>query len=233
MFIFNGETTDEHGVVVQFYPDTVHAARSVTTVHVPGRSGDLVIDDESFENCPQLYDVYLRRNANGTCAAAANVARWLLSPVGYCRLEDSYDPSAFRLARFVGPLDVDNVLNRYGTATLEFDCKPQRFLKLGELPMTLTAPTTLHNPGMESLPLITVYGSGAGTVTVGGVTVDIKSLDEYVILDCDVQNAYKGLENKNNTIYAPKFPTLPPGDVQITWSGGVERVEIVPRWWTL
>lgn len=111
---------------------------------------------------------------------------------------------------------------------------PQRFLKIGEIPMTLTAPKTIHNPGMEALPLITVYGTGAGSVTVGGVTVDIKSLDEYVILDCDTQNAYRGiLENKNNTISAPEFPTIPPGESRVGWTGGVERVEIVPRWWVL
>lgn len=139
------------------------------------------------------------------------------------------------MAAFLSSLEPEMVGSfcRAGTFDIPFNCKPQRFLKSGEISMPLTAPTTLSNPGMESLPLITVYGTGAGTVTVGGVTVDIKSLDDYVILDCDTQNAYKGPQNKNSTIYAPKFPTIPPGESLLTWSGGVDRVELIPRWWKL
>jgi phage-related protein len=86
---------------------------------------------------------------------------------------------------------------------------------------------------MESRPLITVYGAGAGTLTAGGRTVQLKSLDGWLTLDCDLQNAYKGTQNKNNTIFAPEFPVLPPGESAVTWTGGVTRVEIIPRWWTL
>ena len=30
-----------------------------------------------------------------------------------------------------------------------------------------------------------------------------------------------------------KLPELPEGKTQITWTGGITAVEVIPRWWTL
>jgi phage-related protein len=233
MFAFNGESSDMHGVVVQYYPGVAHGKRTVTTEHIPGRNGDRAVYDGSFANCTQTYEVYLRGGRDGISQTADDVAQWLLSPTDYCRLEDSYSPDVFRLAQFSGPLEIENILNRFGTATLEFDCKPQRFYKSGETAITMEEPGMLYNSGMEAQPLITVYGTGPGTLTIGNTAVTIKSMDQYVILDCEKGNAYKPGENKNSTIYAVPFPTLAPGENNITWSGGVTKIEMIPRWWTI
>ena len=68
---------------------------------------------------------------------------------------------------------------------------------------------------------------------IGEYSVQFKNIEEYVMLDCDTQNAYKGTENKNNTISAATFPKLEHGENQIGWSGGITGIEITPRWWTL
>ena len=96
----------------------------------------------------------------------------------------------------------------------------------------------LLNPtAFTALPLITVYGTGEGTVTVGDITVRIKVMEDHLILDSDTQNAYTEADgvmtNQNYNIYAPVFPQLEPGVNQISWTGGVARLEIIPRWWTL
>ena len=83
------------------------------------------------------------------------------------------------------------------------------------------------------MPLIRVSGTGAGNLYIGKYTVVIKSIDDYVMLDSDTQNAYKGTINKNSTISAPEFPVLEPGESGINWSGGITSVEIIPRWWTV
>lgn len=231
-FTFAGKNSRDYGVYITGNKSFGCPAREHEDISIPGRNGTLHIDRKRFQDAKVTYECAIIQNFNANIEALRAL---LMSQSGYARLEDTYHPEAYRMAMLSGGINpTPGPRNRTGAFTLEFDCKPQRFLKLGEIPQTLTAPQTLYNPGMEALPLITVYGSGAGTVTVGGVTVDIKSLDEYLILDCDTQNAYKGiLENKNNTIYAPKFPTIPPGESRVAWTGGVERVEIVPRWWIL
>ena len=61
----------------------------------------------------------------------------------------------------------------------------------------------------------------------------MKNLDGVLYLDSDTQNAYNNNGNQNMNINAPSFPTLPGGETQIAFSGGINRVEIVPRWWEL
>lgn len=70
-------------------------------------------------------------------------------------------------------------------------------------------------------------------LTIGDCVVEVKELDKVLFLDSDTQNAYNNNGNQNMNINAPTFPTLTDGDTQIAFSGGIERVEIVPRWWEL
>jgi phage-related protein len=83
------------------------------------------------------------------------------------------------------------------------------------------------------LPVITLYGQGAGLLTVGGCIVEVKALDGFLYLDSETQNAYNNNVNQNLNINAPAFPVLDDGEINIAFTGGIERVEIIPRWWEL
>ena len=115
-----------------------------------------------------------------------------------------------------------------------FDCKPQRFVKAGENVVVFTENGSLFNQyGQTALPFITLYGQGAGRFTIGDCVVEVKALDGALYLDSDTQNAYNNDGNQNMNINAPVFPTLPDGEIRIEFSGDIERIEIVPRWWEL
>lgn len=232
---FAGRSSEDFRVVVEHYPDYPSPERNVEIVAVPGRNGDLHFDGGNFRNYPQRYDVYLSAMKDGLPTVAANAAAWLFTPVGYQRLEDSYNPDVFRMAYFAGPMDIASVFNRFGRTTLEFECKPQRWLKSGEETVSITASgAVVSNPtAFAALPYIKVYGSGAGELSVGQITCTFLDIDEYIELDSDLQNAYKETDNKNSTVSIPQFPALQPGDNAITWSGGITSIEIVPRWWTI
>lgn len=229
-----GVSSDDVGVVVERYPALPRPRRKYTTITVPGRNGVLLLDENAYENYTQPYDIYIRGGNKHLPQKARAVTSWLCAPQGYQRLEDGYEPDVYRMAYYEGPTDIENILNSFGRATIEFNCKPQRFLRSGERAIRLESPGVLANPTcFEALPLITVYGSGAGILAVGGVTLAINSISGYLVLDSDTQNAYKGTENKNAAISGQDFPTLPAGDTAVSWSGGITAVEIVPRWWTL
>lgn len=212
------------------------AEPNVKTVSVPGRNGDLHIFGGSYKNvsgearCFALEPEYVETVLHA-------VSKWCLLSSGYHKLQTSEEPAHYRLARIaVGP-ETEIRLRRLAPFTIRFDCKPQRFLISGDHPQNLTAPTVLHNDGFPALPIIKVYGIGDGTLTVGGITVNLLGLEDTITLDCEMQNAYREvggvLENMNLHIYAPEFPNLPPGDTAVSWTGGVQRVEIIPRWWTV
>ena len=213
------------------------AERDQEIFSVDGRNGDLIIDKGRYRNVLVKYPVSIARDFQANAAA---LRHFLGSLRGYVRIEDEYHPYAFRIGCLVGSIDFAvGHLHRFGEATLTFNCKPQRFLIAGEIPYEFQNPSRISNHTNEiALPLITVYGNGAGEVSVGGVTVSILSLEDQITLDCENQNAYRQVgdappENKNGEIFAPVFPSLNPGNNNVSWTGGITSVEIIPRWWTL
>lgn len=235
MIYWAGRSSDDVHVIVERYPSVTLAGRKLDAQAVPGRNGDLLFEQNAYQNYIQSYEVYMSAERIRLPRAMREVANWLCGPSGYQKLEDDYDVETYRRAYFAGPLDVESIMHRFGRATIEFSCQPQRFLRAGDQTMELSQGEALLNPtAFTALPLITVAGTGAGTLTVGGATVTINSMPRgIVVLDSDTQNAYYGAFNLNSTVSASEFPTLPAGESPVRWTGGITSVKIKPRWWTL
>lgn len=235
-FTFGEKSTKDFGMHVEKFPALNSAMRKYTAVSVPGRSGTLHMDEGAFENYQQSYECYFHGDKPAPEAAHA-IKAWLLSGEGYRKLQDVYDPEHYRMAYFAGPLDVDNRLNRYGKCVVNFDCAPQAYLVIGDEVSEFTAAGVITNPtAFDAEPIIHVYGSGSGSVSVNGTTVQILEITDVITLDCQMQNAYRQLgdsaaENKNSVVSASVFPKLSPGDNGISFDGGITKVEIIPRWW--
>ena len=232
-FIFDGIESHRYGIYLAG-PATADAPqRDVTATQVPGRSGDLLLDNGRFLNQELHYQCAVVQEFETRFAA---IKTEILQRQGYCRLEDTIHPEEYRLACFAGPVEAQTTpYNRAGQFELRFNCKPQRFLKRGERAIRLTqSGAVLRNPGMPALPLFRVEGGGAGTLRVNGTEVEfLEDFSGPVLLDCDTQDAWFGAGNKNNEIRAPEYPALAPGENRIEWSGGVTAVTVTPRWWTL
>ena len=155
---FNGQSSADFGLIVEYFPESVHAARRGELIPIPGRNGVIIREDGAYDTYSQTFQIWFRNTLNrDTFQTARDVAEWLLGASGFCRLEDTYEPEHFRLARFVGPLNVETVLRNHGRATLEFDVQPQRYLKSGETPLTFTvgSSATIMNPTQfEARPLL-------------------------------------------------------------------------------
>lgn len=233
IIMWAGKSSLDVNVVVERYPNQPGPSRRFEAIQIPGRNGDLFIDSGAYDNYIQEYQIYFNANKWKTPTGARYVRAWLQSPVGYQRLEDSYDPDYYRVAYYSGPTEIENAMNLFGQATISFNCKPQRWRKDGEIPIPLSEHNSLYNELFPALPLIKVNGTAAGNLYVGSYTVEIKELDGYMMIDCESQNAYKDTLNKNNEILAKAFPVLQPGENTISWDGGISDIEITPRWWTI
>lgn len=229
---FNGQTSKDFGLHISGGGTYNAPEREVTTYTVPGRNGDLIVDNGRYSNIVVSYEAFIIQSF---AKNAERVRFWLAGAPGYHRLEDSYHPDYFRMGYYSGGLDFETgFLNWHGSCTLSFNCKPQRFLKSGEFPVVIGASgDSLYNAYMPALPLIQLTGNGAGTLVVNDTMVTVKSMSGSLTLDCDLQNAYKGTENQNANINAPVFPALQNGENIIGWSGGITGVSIMPRWWTI
>lgn len=239
-FSLGGEFSEDYGIIMTAPPDLVTAERDVERFSVSGRNGDLVVDKGRYKNVTISYKcAVVPSDGEDYREMAIHVAELLRPACEYQRLENTYDPWHFRMARVSSQVSIESIVEQAGKFTVNFDCKPQRFLVSGESKVTYESAGTIVNPTSETaIPLITVYGTEAGEVSVAGVTVQIKEIQDQITLDCDIQDAYRqvadsGPENCNGKIYAPEFPVLQPGVNGISFTGGITKVEIIPRWWTL
>lgn len=232
---YNGRSTREIGLEVETFPTYQAPRRSYEKVHIPGRNGDLLIDGGSWENAIREYEVSIGSYSRHYYEMANAVSEWLHSAVSYAVLTDSYESEYYRLAIYLEETSISNLFNHGGKGTIAFDCKPQRFLKSGDVPITIAGQTTIQNPtGFTALPIINVYGSGSGTLVVGDYTVTISNIGTEIVIDSEIQDAYLGTANKNPMITIPNgFPKLETGLTTIGFSGGITKVEVIPKWFTL
>jgi phage-related protein len=230
---FAGKSSNLFNIVVNGLPNIPRPERKMEVVAIPGRNGDLIFQQNAWSNYEQTYEIYIdARWQRDVYKIAYAVSQWLFQD-GYQILKDIYNPDTYRYAYFKGPIDLENLLNTFGHATITFVCKPQRYLYSGNLRQVFTSAGRIHNPTVfNALPEITVHGSGSGALIINGCTVTMTDTNE-VILDCENQNAYRDESNMNNTVSADEFPVLSKYWNSFSWSGGITGIDIIPHWWVL
>lgn len=131
----DGISSDTVFLTVEKYPARRLPKKKFETISIPGRNGDIILDDGGYESYTQIYDVFVSAEKAGTNMAKAvnGINSWLYnSRRGFVELSDDYDKDVYRLAYFAGGNDVSNIFDRHGRASLEFFCKPQRFATAGK-----------------------------------------------------------------------------------------------------
>lgn len=228
-FVYDGQNSRDFGVYISGDAVFNAAARSINTVAVPGRNGTLTIDNGRFENVELTYPAFIYDNFRVNIAGLRN---FLLSKPGYRRLEDTYHPELYMMARYVSGLEVEPVQNkRAGEFTLVFDRMPQRYLKAGEQALEFTADGSLMNPTLYAAkPLIRVYGNGS--FGIGSKTITIVNNPGYVDIDSEIMDAFYGAVNCNSNMTGD-FPLLDPGETGVSLGTGITKLVITPRWWVL
>lgn len=105
-------------------------SRDVTQIHVPGRNGDILVDNGGWNNVDVTYfSCCILSNFREN---VAKLRGYLLANPGYHELTDPYNPDEVRYAEFRGPFTPEAFTSRGNNAgmfDLTFNCKPQRFLR--------------------------------------------------------------------------------------------------------
>ena len=228
-FEFNGIKSNDYGLIISNKDIYSAPAPDVSFVSVPGRNGDVLIDNSRFQNVTVSYDVAFRN----VKSRAAAIKLWLCR-AGYFVLTDTYQPAYFRLAAFSSNLKIDELIENVGQAQISFNCKPFMYSFAGRETITLTEPGTVTNPeAFAALPYIKIIGGGDITLFIGARAYAVRSVESYVELDSELMAAYKGSVLCNDKINFSEFPVFPPGENSVSWTGAVTQIKIVPRWRTM
>ena len=229
-FVLNGVPSTDYGVYLATANMMDAPERDYSEVTIPGRSGTLLHDNGRWSNGTLTVTAYIH---DGIREKAQAFRTFLLSLPGYVRYEDTLRPEEYRMVRVSGGFEISTSDRIGGSFNITFSCKPYRYVKEGEEPITLMQSGIIHSEWiMPSKPLLRVYGWGTLQVGTGSLTI-ASDIGEYVDIDCEIKDAYMGENNRNSFVTVREWPELICGDNAIVLPSTVTKIEITPRWVTL
>ena len=237
-FIYNGISSLEYGIQIEHYPVYPVPERVFETLEIPGRNGDLIRYTGGMRNVVQPYDIFFKPSVPdaNSYMVASEVARWLNTPISYAQLEDSYRPGIFKNAIFTGPADWQMHFAKYGKTTLEFNCQPQSWIKDGQEIIADQNGSILYNAYKTAKPMIYISGNGNCSVGIGAYSIGVETVGDWRLIVDSENETYRtpGGVSPVDVEISFGYPVLAErGETQISFSGGVTDLRIVPRWWTL
>jgi len=206
--------------IVRQAPTMTYPKRRYKTYTVPGRSGDIYIPDESYDNFTKSYELFLygmkndpyeeedpddplpsfdgRTNIKDLTNICWQIQGWLTEPKGYATLQDDETGiNRTRLAYYTGNLNVAEDLLRFGRATISFSVRPELFIGdpisgYKTLNITSEERSSHESPtrGGNAKPLISISIPPKQTITDKGQTI-VKRFPFYVY-------CYYGRNSYNN-----------------------------------
>lgn len=197
---FDGVDLTTYGLYVSGDKTFNSPEKNIKKVSIPGRSGDLLIWDGTYKNVKLKYNSILIENFSQN---AENLRNFLLSRDGYVKLSDDYHPNEYRLASYSGPLEFSPVRLAAGTATLEFNCRPERFLNSGETLFYVHEGNSIENPTMQpAYPYLLVASDNNNTTTIrcdcyrdadyiATYTMEVAPRSYSVMIDCETMDCWK------------------------------------------
>lgn len=237
IIMFNGVSSEDYGILVEHPPGYQTPERDYEVTHIPGKNGDVLFDTGSYSNAERQYQIAFGNLVEDYFTQASKVSKWLHEPNGYARLEDSYEPDTFRMAYFKDSMDLENILFHAGRATIKFDCKPQRYLKIGEEATEVSDGFNLFNPTSNvAKPILKMRVTGNGTISANLTHITFKNVTNEmdILVDTEILSIKNGNENASKYVsFDGNFLILEPGDNVFTMSPTITNVEVIPRWWII
>ena len=238
-FVYKGIRSCDMGIRIESKDVFSAPEYEVDFLSIPGRDGDLISGNGRFPSVQITYSVFIpAKTISELSAKITAVKSWLYSGLNsYHELTDTYDTEFSRKAVYAGKLDIEDELNRIGIFTISFSCHPFRYSLEGQKGVMLLNGHKVSNPyPFVSKPLITLAGSGKGTLTIQSLDSNATwTFDDTngLIMDTEQMNCYRGAESMNDTVSGDGFPLLHPGDNIFTFTGGITVVAVQPRWWSI
>ena len=182
----------------------------VESTTIPGRSGDLLKWDGAYENRTAQIDCFLLSGILDHQITALQA--WLIGSQTYKKLTFDDDPNHFMLARPTLGADKQARVNLLNPFTLEFDCKPQRYLNLGQREIDVTQSLKLYNPtAFNANPIIHIRGNGNVSVSYANASLSVLNLNGDLFYDTETDKAYNASGSLDRYVMTAGNMSIPGG----------------------
>lgn len=246
-FNYDGQDSRDYGLYIVSQNAFDRPQRDVSFISVPGHDGDIVIDNGGYKNLKltltlRLIAEKVENDINDLQFYYWRAMNWLQQTATYKRLTLSYDGRYYREACICSGIKAVKKHEDVLDFTVTFSCKPFRKSFEGDKKIIITSNQAFFNPeAFPSKPYMKIIpADGTQDFTIGvhksANYHDYYSFyraDEYVEIDSETMNVFKGNINKNNDYAAVSFPEFKPGINTIAFIGNIASIEIIPRWRTL
>lgn len=228
-FTFAGKDSfEDFGILIAKRPNLPSSKRRVTLIDVPGRNSSLRFDEGTYEDITLTVECSIKDSLN-VVNKIDDIKAWLFN-AGESDLIFDFQPDKKYIAQVINSIDFNQVYKYFGEFAIIFNCRPFKYAVSNPV-TTLTAPGSINNIGsIYSEPIIKVYCTGDGSLTIGTQVIALKGITGSITIDTTIQDSY-GIDGSSlNNKMAGDFPILSIGANTISWTGSITKVEITPNW---
>lgn len=227
-FNFRGKNSfSDYGVYISKRPSIPSPKRRITNVVIPGKSSSLRFDENTYDDITIAVECSIKDEVLPD--KIDEIKEWLLS-YGESDLIFSNQDNKKYIAQVVNAIDFTQVLKYISKFVIVFNCRPFKY-ESESTTIEMIAEGSITNPGsIYSEPIIKIFGSGDINVTINSEIIKLKEVTDHIILDTVQQNCYnETIDNLNNKMNG-EFPKFEVGENNISWTGSVSKVEVIPNW---
>lgn len=228
--IFNNIFVEDIGLIVVEGPSEILAQEEYEEIDVEGRNGKLIINKGSYPDTIKTFKLTSinYEDDEDIELMIENINNWLFDMTDN-KLLYTYDSKYNIAKKVVIAEDVKTTFEEFGDFTVNFICEPF-YYDLNEYPLILTSHENIFYKGtVKGEPNIKIYGSGNIQLTINSETVQINNVNEYVELDSKLLLCLNSDKTSKSRDMIGNFPLLTKGINNISWTGNVSKVEILPR----
>ena len=118
IFTINNKTNKDFNFKVKSSNHLLRPKKKLEFISIPGRTGDLILDDNSRENFNLVVEGYLDGRKDSLKTLTEQLDLWLNSTVGYQNI--TFDDGTVLKAVLISEIDINEVVKNFGELTLEF-----------------------------------------------------------------------------------------------------------------
>ena len=118
IFTINNKTNKDFSFKVKSSNHLTKSKKKLEFISIPGRTGDLIIDEGARENFNLVIEGYLDGRRYSLKEYCDSLDKWLNSTKGY--QEIIFDDGTILKAVFIGDINPTEIVKNFGELTLEF-----------------------------------------------------------------------------------------------------------------